>query len=139
MDKNVNGYMSLESALIFPIIIFLSYLIILSASLLLDRCLMAQNDYVIALRGATFSGEIGVYGQVIYGNDTSFDRCGYMEKLLNKISNMYIFFPVKSQSAAVEGEKVLLRSFGEGTIGKNEYECECRMNNPIMRIRECRY
>lgn len=138
MDKRIDAYMSVEASVIFSITVFLFYLVIMSASLLLGRCLSAQNDYVIALRGATFgNGEEG-YGEVIYGNESSFDRKSYMLQRLSRVSDLYIFFPTKEMTADVTGSSVVVYTGGKGKIGINEYECECRMNNPVMRIRENR-
>lgn len=139
MKEHIDAYMSVESSMIFSITIFLFYLVIMSSSLLMDRCLLSQNDYVIALRGASFSNGEEEYGEVIYGAESSFDRYAYMMSRLDRLSDLYVFFPVGKQSVNIAGQSITVKSLGEGLIGNNEFECECRMNNPVMRIRESRY
>ena len=84
MGKRISAYMSVESSVIFSIVIMLYYLVIISSMLLLDRCLLAQNDYIVALRGALFSDGREEYGEVIYGEETSFDRKNYVESRLGQ-------------------------------------------------------
>ncbi len=139
MGKRINAYMSVESSVIFSIVILLYYLVIMSSLLLLDRCLLAQNDYIVALRGAVFSDGSEEYGEVIYGKETSFDRKNYAESRLANIENMYVFFPVKERKIILTDQSLFISESSSGSIGKNEYDCECRLINPVMRIRECRY
>lgn len=139
MGKRISAYMSVESSVIFSIVIMLYYLVIISSMLLLDRCLLAQNDYIVALRGAMFSDGREEYGEVIYGEENSFDRKNYVESRLGNMGNMYVFFPIKERKVILTNQSLVLSESSKGNIGKNEYDCECRLINPVMRIRECRY
>ena len=68
MCKNLKGYLTVEASFVMPLVIFLYLLIILCGFLLYNRCIISQNDYLVAFRGSRFT-EAGInYGEVIYGD-----------------------------------------------------------------------
>lgn len=64
-NKQLNGYMTLEIALLFPVIFTMIMLMIYLGFFLYDRCLLENSAYIAALKGSRIMGENNheVYGQ----------------------------------------------------------------------------
>ncbi|MCR4787022.1 MAG: hypothetical protein K5888_00400 [Lachnospiraceae bacterium] len=138
-DKELNGYMSLEAGYLFPILLFIYYLVILSSLLLLVRCLTSQNDYIVGMRAASFSRGEEEYGEVIYGTDEGFDAESYAISRLEMADRMYVAFPTKSIECISSGGSFSVRTYGGDRIGRNDCSKECIIVDPVGRIREQRY
>ena len=68
MCKNLKGYMTVEASFVMPLVFFLYLLIILCGFFLYNRCVMSQNDYLVAFRESRFTKAGTNYGEVIYGD-----------------------------------------------------------------------
>ena len=139
MDEKLNGYMSLEADYLFPIILFIYYLVIMSSLLLMCRCLNSQNNYIIGMRGASFTRGEEEYGEVIYGTDDRFNKSEYAMSRLDKAGSMYVAFPVTNGECAVNGRYFIVETHAGSKIGRNDCTKECVMIDPVSRIREQRY
>ena len=139
MDERLNGYMSLEADYLFPIILFIYYLVIMSSLLLMCRCLNSQNDYIVGMRGASFTGGEEEYGEVIYGNEGSFDKKGYASSRLDKAGRMYVAFPATTGECGVFGRSFIVETHAGSKIGRNDCIKECIMIDPVGKVREQRY
>ena len=139
MDERLNGYLSLEADYLFPIILFIYYLVIMSSLLLMCRCLNSQNNYIVGMRGASFSRGEEEYGEVIYGTDDVFDKECYATSRLDQAGRMYVAFPVMSKDCFNNGRSFVVDTHAGSKIGRNDCTKECIMINPVRRIREQRY
>lgn len=139
MDERLNGYLSLEADFLFPMILFIYYLVIMSSLLLMCRCLNSQNNYIVGMRGASFTRGEEEYGEVIYGTDRSFDRRGYAMSRLDRAGRMYVAFPVSNGECTDTGRLFIVETNAGSRIGRNDCIKECMMINPVRRIREQRY
>ncbi len=131
--------MSLEADFLFPIILFIYYLVIMSSLLLMCRCLNSQNDYIVGMRGASFTGGEEEYGEVIYGTGKFFDRKEYAESRLERAGRMYVAYPVMEKDCFDNGRIFVVETHAGGKIGRNDTISECIMINPVRLIREQRY
>lgn len=68
MCKNLKGYLTVEASFVMPMVIFLYLLMISCGFFLYNRCVMSQNDYLLAFRGSRFTEAGRNYGEVIYGD-----------------------------------------------------------------------
>ena len=123
----------------FPIILFIYYLVIMSSLLLMCRCLNSQNNYIVGMRGASFTRGEEEYGEVIYGTDDVFDKKGYAMSRLELAGKMYVAFPVMSKDCYLSGDNFVIETHAGSRIGRNDCIKECMMINPVRRIREQRY
>lgn len=64
--KNAGGYLTVEASLIIPLAVFLTGFLFYMTFYLYDRCVAAQDTYLLAFRGSACgyygSGRSGVYG-----------------------------------------------------------------------------
>lgn len=131
--------MSMEAAFLFPTVIFIYYLTIMSSLLLLTRCLMSQNNYVICARTASFSMGGEDYGEIVYCRESTFNKEEYALKRLETAAKMYIAFHPDEGRCIVSGSGVTVETKGKSKIGR--YDCikECVTVNPVNKVRELRY
>jgi hypothetical protein len=61
------GYMSIEAALIIPLVIGIFFLLIFTAFFLFNKCTLAQDTYIICYRASVFTHWEDSYGEVAYG------------------------------------------------------------------------
>ena len=139
MNEKLNGYMSLEADYLFPIILFIYYLVIMSSLLLMCRCLNSQNNYIVCMRGASFTRGEEEYGEVIYGTDEVFDKESYADTRLALAGGMYIAFPVMTRECGISGNSFYVVTHSGSRIGRNDCEKNCIRIDPVRRIREQRY
>ncbi|MCR4990315.1 MAG: hypothetical protein K6A38_05555 [Lachnospiraceae bacterium] len=138
MDKKYKAYLSLEGSFLFPMIVLVYYLIISASLLLLNRCLTAQNNYVIGMRAASFSMSAEKYGEVIYYDISGFDRSGYALDRLYRIKDSYPSFPVERNECDSYGQDVFIRTYAGSIIGRNDNMTECHGIDPVSKIRGLR-
>lgn len=131
--------MSLEADYLFPIILFIYYLVIMSSLLLMCRCLNSQNNYIVGLRGASFTRGEEEYGEVIYGTDNVFDKEGYAASRLDQAGRMYVAFPVMSRDCYLSGSCFVVETHAGSKIGRNDCIKECKVIDPVRKVREQRY
>lgn len=62
MNKNWNGYMTVEASFLMPMVLFLYLLIILCGFFLYNRCIISQDNYLLAFRGSRFTEASDNYG-----------------------------------------------------------------------------
>ncbi len=97
MNKNLNGYFTVEASLVMPLVLFLYVLIILSGIFLYDRCVMSQDVYLIAFRGSRFSNSAPEHGEVIYMKESNEEFC--REYIKEKIYYKQKFYPLFEDGA----------------------------------------
>lgn len=91
MHKKLKGYLTLEAAYIMPVVLLLYVLIILAGFYLYNRCVISQNNYLLALRGSRFTVSYKNYGEVIYGD---MEVGGYNEDyLMTRLEYKEKFYP----------------------------------------------
>jgi hypothetical protein len=66
-SRALPGYMSIEAALIIPLVIGIFLLLIFTAFFLFNKCTLAQDTYVKCYRASVFTYWEDGYGEVAYG------------------------------------------------------------------------
>lgn len=118
MCKRWNGYLTVEASFILPIVLFLYLLIVLCGFYLYNRCVISQDNYLIALRGSRFTQAGSNYGEVIYGNmdGVSPDR-QYLEHRLAYKSQFYPFCYAESKKISIYRDSISVLITGyKGTL-----------------------
>lgn len=131
--KKMNGFFSYEGSVVFSIIIFIYYLVILSSLLLLERCLCSQNDYIIGMRMASFSGMGEEYGEVIYDSKDGFVPEEYGQMRLGR--GYYPIFGDPEYAVSVTEDRVIINQRRAVFMGKNDADKEILRINPIKKAR----
>ncbi len=126
-----NGYMTVEASFVFPLLILLYFLVVMTGFLLTSRCLTSQNDSILALRGARFTDGCEGYGEVIYGREEVFDVGAYILPRLQKIGQTYPVYTQKSGTYGNTGELSVVTTEGGGRIGANHCVKKIRILDPI--------
>lgn len=67
LNHYVNGYLTVEASFLIPMILWLTILLISTTFFLYNRCLLAQDVYLMSFRGSVFTDWSEGYGEVIYG------------------------------------------------------------------------
>ena len=73
MNKKWNGYLTVEASFLMPMVLFLYMLVILCGFYLYNRCVISQDNYLLAFRGSRFTDAAENYGEVIYGETEETD------------------------------------------------------------------
>ena len=134
MRKKLKGYMTAEASFVMPIVIFLYLLIILCGFFLYNRCVMSQNDYLLAFRGSRFTKAGRNYGEVIYGDMmTSEPDSQYIETRLQYLMRFYPFCSVQENRVKGNTDQVSVETVGYGGSLKIKKRAE-RIN--IVRLIE---
>lgn len=160
----LRGNLTVEASLLVPMILWLVILLISTAFFLYNRCLLAQDAYIISYRGSVFTDWSEGYGEVIYGNLDNRDRLKAkenMEKRITKlkdklnISGIYVgkypFFVWGEAQVIIEdlnirqssGDKITIIIQGKAgfsIINKKDIMSVARasVDNPITLIRKTR-
>ncbi|MDR0220288.1 MAG: hypothetical protein LBI54_02660 [Lachnospiraceae bacterium] len=66
-EKALDAYMSIEAALIVPLVIGIYFLLIFTAFFLFNKCTLAQDTYIKCYRASVFTYWEEGYGEVAYG------------------------------------------------------------------------
>ncbi len=85
MHKDFRGHLTVEASFVMPIVIWIYLLVILCGFYLYNRCVMSQNDYLLAFRGSRFTDAGENYGEVIYGDEKEPDEQYIMTRLSYKM------------------------------------------------------
>lgn len=132
MHKNLKAYMTVEASFVIPIVIFMYLLIIMCGFFLYNRCVMSQNNYLLAVRGSRFTKASNHYGEVIYGDmkEKEPDKQYVRERLQYK-AQFYPFCRVENSQMKIIGEKVVVKTEGYGGFLCIRKEAE-RLNMAAM-------
>lgn len=138
MRRKLKGYFTVEASFIMPVILFLYLLIILTALFLYCRCAISQDNFLLAMRGAEFTGGRENYGEVLYGEaeDSGWAAESYIQERLIYKKRFYPFFPSTGGICEKRGGKVLVETGQKGSgqkIAKTAQQL-----NPVTVIREGR-
>lgn len=126
MNRKWNGYLTVEASLVMPIVLFLYLLIILSGFYLYNRCVISQDNYLLAFRGSRFT-ETGLnYGEVIYGDMSckSSDK-QYVEARLLYKSDFYPFYQTEEKTVSTGRNDVSVSTAGYKGSLKIKKTAEC--------------
>ena len=136
MNKKFKGYLTLEASYVMPIVLLLYVLIILSGFYLYDRCVISQNNSLLALRGSRFTDAADYYGEVIYG-DMKMGSCdeSYLMARLDYKERFYPFYTSVSKSVSIQDGEIVIAT--EGTYNLSITK-KAEQINPIQIIREVR-
>lgn len=119
MNKSWNGYLTVEASLIMPLVILIYLLMILCGFYLYNRCVISQDNYLLAFRGSRFTDAGNNYGEVIYGEmgqDDDRNHQYILERMEYK-SRLYPFCNVNQQKAEETGNKMVVTTSGyKGTL-----------------------
>lgn len=137
MYEKWNGYLTIEASFVMPIVLFLYLLIILSGFYLYDRCVISQDDYLLAFWGSRFT-ETGLnYGEVIYGDMSpeNHDK-RYIESRLLYKSDFYPLYQMEEKTVYMDRNKMTVSTTGyKGTL-KIKKTAEClNMIEIVERVR----
>lgn len=126
MHKKWNGYLTVEASFIMPIVLFLYLLIILCSFYLYNRCMISQNNYLLAFRVSRFTHSGLNYGEVIYGDmDGKKADKQYVEKRLAYKENFYPFYYTETKEVSIGRNAVSVSVTGyKGTLKINK-AAEC--------------
>lgn len=125
MRKSLKGYMTVEASYVMPIVIFLYLLIILCGFFLYNRCVMSQNNYLLALRGSRFTEAGNNYGEVVYGdmNEKAPDQ-QYLDARLQYKMQFYPFCREQESRVEIAPKRVIVETEGYGGALKIKKESE---------------
>lgn len=125
MRKSLKGYMTVEASYVMPIVIFLYLLIIFCGFFLYNRCVMSQNNYLLALRGSRFTNAGNNYGEVVYGDrkEKEPDR-QYLDARLQYTMRFYPFCRETESRVEITQENVIVETGGYGGTLKIKKEAE---------------
>lgn len=118
MHKSLKGYLTTEASYVMPLVLFLYLLIILCGFFLYNRCVISQDNYLLAFRGSRFTDSYENYGEVIYGdmNKKNVD-CQYIEDRLEYKAQFYPFYHIEAKSADFDAEMISVVTIGyRGTL-----------------------
>lgn len=119
MNKNWSGYLTVEASLVMPLVIMIYLLMILCGFYLYNRCVISQDNYLLAFRGSRFTDAGKNYGEVIYGemeqsNDSNHQ---YILERMEYKSRLYPFCNVNQKKTEDTGNKVVVTTAGyEGAL-----------------------
>lgn len=135
--KSMNAYLTVEAAFIMPVVLFLYLALILLAIFLYDRCMISQDNYLLAFWGSRFSAAQENYAEVIYGKKeaTGLDR-EYLLTRMERKSRTYPFYRQEEGNVMITDEGVTVYSKGFG--GSLEVEKRVKQENPVEWIRKRR-
>lgn len=136
MNKKLKGYLTLEAAYVMPMVLLLYVLIILAGFYLYDRCVISQDNSLLALRGSRFTVAYENYGEVIYG-DMNMESCdeSYLLTRLDHKERFYPFYTSLDKSVLIQNGEIVIATEGlyDLKIAKKAEQI-----NPIEIIREVR-
>lgn len=118
MNKKWNGYLTVEASFVMPIVLFLYMLVILCGFYLYNRCVISQDNYLLAFRGSRFTDAAENYGEVIYGEmkETDPDE-SYLKSRMAKKASLYPFCRIQKQEATYDKDRVSISVTGyRGTL-----------------------
>lgn len=119
MNKNWNGYFTVEASLVMPLVIMIYLLIILCGFYLYNRCVISQDNYLLAFRGSRFTDAGTDYGEVIYDEmeKNNNNNNQYILQRLEYKSRLYPFWNMDEQEIKTAGNKMIIASAGyKGTL-----------------------
>ncbi len=134
-DKKCNGYFTVEASFIMPLVLGLYVLIISSAILLYNRCVISQDCFLVAMRANRFTWAEDNYGEIIYGDGQSnWYPEAYAVDRLQKKDRLYIGSGEKDIQCVSEKDCVWVKYEGMGVNIQKVFQ----QNNPVKVIREGR-
>ena len=103
MNKKWNGYLTVEASFLMPMVLFLYMLVILCGFYLYNRCVISQDNYLLAFRGSRFTDAAENYGEVIYGETEETDPDeSYLKSRMAKKASLYPFCRIQEQRVAYD-------------------------------------
>ncbi len=84
----IRGNLTVEASLLFPLILWLVILLLSTAFILYNRCLLAQDTYILSYRGSVFTDWPDGYGEVIYGKLDNRDIREIRNNIENRITGL---------------------------------------------------
>ncbi len=118
MNKKWNGYLTVEASFLMPMVLFLYMLVILCGFYLYNRCVISQDNYLLAFRGSRFTDAAENYGEVIYGETEETDPDeSYLKSRMAKKASLYPFCRIQEQRVAYDKGRVSVSTTGyQGTL-----------------------
>ncbi|MGN0377113.1 MAG: TadE family protein [Suilimivivens sp.] len=118
MCRCLKGYLTVEASFIMPWVVFLYLLIILCGFYLYDRCVISQDNYLLAFRGSRFTDAGENYGEVIYGDMREKEPdTGYIEDRLEYKALLYPFYRMEAKKTTITTDMVSIATAGyNGTL-----------------------
>lgn len=137
MNRWLKGYMTVEASFIVPLVLVLYVLIIVGGFFLYDRCVMSQDQYLLAFRGSRFTYGAENIGEVIYGEMVVgvFDR-QYVEERVSYKQSFYPLFEKGEVAAGISENEVSV--YGRGFRGLLEIRKNAKQLNLLEIVREKR-
>lgn len=118
MYKSWKGYLTVEASFIMPIVLVIYLLIILCGFYLYNRCVISQDNYLLAFRGSRFTEAGENYGEVIYGDMqmTKPDR-KYLESRRDYKLQFYPLFDPDIKEIEAAADMITIKTAGyRGTL-----------------------
>lgn len=118
MYKSWKGYLTVEASFIMPIVLVIYLLIILCGFYLYNRCVISQDNYLLAFRGSRFTEAGENYGEVIYGDMqmTKPDR-KYLESRRDYKLQFYPLFDPDIKEIEAAADMITIKTTGyRGTL-----------------------
>lgn len=118
MNKRWNGYFTVEASFVMPMILVLYLLIILCGFFLHNRCMISQDNYLLAFRGSRFTETSENYGEIIYGQmDGKEVDTAYIRTRMARRAGIYPFYDPEAEQAGRKGDMTFAASVGyRGTL-----------------------
>ena len=127
----------MEASFVIPIVLLIYALVITGGFYLYDRCVMSQDNYLLAFRGSRFTAAEKKYGEVIYGNlEEGYFLENYLtERLIYKVR----FYPLAQavpREISINGNEVTVSVNGfEETLKISK---KAKQVNPMKNIKNVR-
>lgn len=136
-NRNLKAYFTVEAAFLMPMILCIYLLIIMAAIFLYDRCVISQDDYLLAFRGSRFTKTGDNMGEAIYADMKSgeFDREYIKIRLYNK-SKCYPYYQPEIENTGANDGCIFIAT--QGFNGTLIMEKQAEQVNPLERIRKVR-
>ncbi len=137
MGRKVNGYMTVEASLVIPLVLCIYVMIIKAGFWVYDRCVMSQDQYLLAFRSSNFTTSEESYGEVIYGEyDVVYPDVQYATERAYRKQKFYPMFGKGEVRAFCDGRNV--RIWGNGFEGLLEMEKAAARNDIFAVVRKRR-
>ncbi len=137
MCKNLKGYVTVEAAYIIPIVSVIYMMMIMCGFYLYDKCVISQDNYLIAFRGSRLTNGAEYYGEVIYNDmKTGYFKEEYVRERLEYKSGFYPFLEEESTQTTMWGKDLTITVVG--FHGMLEVSKTAKQQNPLETVKRVR-
>lgn len=139
MKQTLHGYMTLEAALLMPMVLFTVFFIVFTGFFQYDRCIAEQDGKMIVLRASEMRGkdEAAVIRTVLEKGELA----GEKKLLFSEGVQKELYITENSAKIKISGKvRTILEGLVKGPFDAFSYsgEYEVKKYDPVQFIRTCR-